>query len=229
MAAELGKIDPMHQFMIHPMFGTEQWSIAGYNIAFTNSALWMLVTFAAVVAVHARRHEAPARSRPLAGRGRGRHRFHHQHDGRPTSARRAARSRPGCSRSSCSSCSPICSACCRSLGRRASVHGHQPVHRHRRAGDRQLLHRADRRLLASTACISSPCSCRTARRWPMLPLIFLIELVSFMMRPFSLGLRLFVAMIAGPHPDRSARRVRRQRASTRTARSGRWSACSASS
>ena len=48
MAAESGKIDPMHQFMIHPMFGTEQWSIAGYNIAFTNSALWMLVTFAAV-------------------------------------------------------------------------------------------------------------------------------------------------------------------------------------
>ena len=32
---------------------------------------------------------------------------------------------------------------------------------------------------------------------PMIPLIFLIELVSFMVRPFSLGLRLFVAMIAG--------------------------------
>ena len=31
----------------------------------------------------------------------------------------------------------------------------------------------------------------------LLPLIFLIELVSFMVRPFSLGLRLFVAMIAG--------------------------------
>jgi F-type H+-transporting ATPase subunit a len=33
--------------------------------------------------------------------------------------------------------------------------------------------------------------------WFMLPLIFLIELLSFMVRPFSLGLRLFVAMIAG--------------------------------
>ena len=33
--------------------------------------------------------------------------------------------------------------------------------------------------------------------WPMIPLIFLIELISFMVRPFSLGLRLFVAMIAG--------------------------------
>lgn len=32
---------------------------------------------------------------------------------------------------------------------------------------------------------------------PMIPLIFLIELVSFLVRPFSLGLRLFVAMMAG--------------------------------
>jgi len=31
----------------------------------------------------------------------------------------------------------------------------------------------------------------------MMPLIFLIEFISFMVRPFSLGLRLFVAMIAG--------------------------------
>ena len=32
---------------------------------------------------------------------------------------------------------------------------------------------------------------------PLLPLIFVIELVSFMVRPFSLALRLFVAMTAG--------------------------------
>lgn len=31
----------------------------------------------------------------------------------------------------------------------------------------------------------------------MIPLIFVIEFISFMVRPFSLGLRLFVAMIAG--------------------------------
>jgi F-type H+-transporting ATPase subunit a len=31
----------------------------------------------------------------------------------------------------------------------------------------------------------------------MIPLIFMIELVSFLVRPFSLGLRLFVAMMAG--------------------------------
>jgi F-type H+-transporting ATPase subunit a len=32
---------------------------------------------------------------------------------------------------------------------------------------------------------------------PLLPLIFLVELLSFLVRPFSLALRLFVAMIAG--------------------------------
>jgi F-type H+-transporting ATPase subunit a len=31
----------------------------------------------------------------------------------------------------------------------------------------------------------------------MIPLIFLVELISFLVRPFSLGLRLFVAMMAG--------------------------------
>lgn len=34
----------MHQFLVEPMFGTENWQIAGYNIAFTNSALWMVAT-----------------------------------------------------------------------------------------------------------------------------------------------------------------------------------------
>ena len=43
VAAE-AKVDPMHQFTIHPLGGSENWEIAGYNIAFTNSALWMLIT-----------------------------------------------------------------------------------------------------------------------------------------------------------------------------------------
>jgi len=47
VAAESGKIDPMHQFQIQPIFG-EDWAIAGQNIAFTNSALWMALTFIAV-------------------------------------------------------------------------------------------------------------------------------------------------------------------------------------
>ena len=39
--AEAAKVDPMHQFTIEPLFGTDHWQIAGYNIAFTNSSLWM--------------------------------------------------------------------------------------------------------------------------------------------------------------------------------------------
>ena len=44
MAAESGsRIDPMHQFLIEPLFG-RHWVVAGYDISFTNSALWMVVT-----------------------------------------------------------------------------------------------------------------------------------------------------------------------------------------
>ena len=44
MAAESGsKIDPMHQFLIEPVFG-QHWVVGGYDISFTNSALWMVVT-----------------------------------------------------------------------------------------------------------------------------------------------------------------------------------------
>lgn len=42
--AESGKIDPMHQFAIEPLFGTDHLSLGGYNIAFTNSALWMVIS-----------------------------------------------------------------------------------------------------------------------------------------------------------------------------------------
>ena len=44
MAAEEGKVDPMKQFQIEPLFGSQGWEIAGFNIAFTNSALWMAIT-----------------------------------------------------------------------------------------------------------------------------------------------------------------------------------------
>lgn len=46
--AQSGKIDPMHQFAIEPMFGTDHWAIGGYNIAFTNSALWMVIAAVAL-------------------------------------------------------------------------------------------------------------------------------------------------------------------------------------
>ncbi|MEP5938754.1 MAG: F0F1 ATP synthase subunit A [Erythrobacter sp.] len=44
MAAEEGKVDPMKQFTVEPLFGSQGWEVAGLNIAFTNSALWMLIT-----------------------------------------------------------------------------------------------------------------------------------------------------------------------------------------
>lgn len=49
MAAEQGKVDPMHQFKIEPLLGTDHWEIAGYNIAFTNSALWMALASVALL------------------------------------------------------------------------------------------------------------------------------------------------------------------------------------
>jgi F-type H+-transporting ATPase subunit a len=33
----------MHQFLIEPLFGSDQWHVGKYNIAFTNSALWMAI------------------------------------------------------------------------------------------------------------------------------------------------------------------------------------------
>lgn len=44
MAAEEGKVDPMKQFTIEPILGSD-WQLAdGLSIAFTNSALWMALT-----------------------------------------------------------------------------------------------------------------------------------------------------------------------------------------
>jgi F-type H+-transporting ATPase subunit a len=46
VAAEEGKIDPMHQFEVQSIW--EGFSLGGQQIAFTNSALWMLVALGAV-------------------------------------------------------------------------------------------------------------------------------------------------------------------------------------
>jgi F-type H+-transporting ATPase subunit a len=46
VAAEEGKIDPMHQFEVQSM--ADLFTIGGQQIAFTNSALWMLVTLGAL-------------------------------------------------------------------------------------------------------------------------------------------------------------------------------------
>ena len=42
MAAEAGAIDPMSQFRVNPVAGAD-WTILGHNIAFTNSAAFMVV------------------------------------------------------------------------------------------------------------------------------------------------------------------------------------------
>jgi len=47
VAAEEGKIDPMHQFLIEPLF-PGGFEVAGQTISFTNSALWMIITLAAL-------------------------------------------------------------------------------------------------------------------------------------------------------------------------------------
>ena len=42
-AEQGGKIDPMHQFLIEPLFG-RHWIVNGYDLSFTNSALYMVIT-----------------------------------------------------------------------------------------------------------------------------------------------------------------------------------------
>lgn len=54
----------MRQFTIEPLAGTANWEIAGYNIAFTNSALWMMITTVllfAFVALGMKRELVPGR------------------------------------------------------------------------------------------------------------------------------------------------------------------------
>ena len=46
VAAEPGKIDPMHQFEVQTIW--DGFNIAGHQIAFTNSALWMCVAAVAL-------------------------------------------------------------------------------------------------------------------------------------------------------------------------------------
>jgi F-type H+-transporting ATPase subunit a len=48
VAAQEGKIDPMHQFEVQPIEGMPAFEIAGQHIAFTNSTLWMFVVLAAL-------------------------------------------------------------------------------------------------------------------------------------------------------------------------------------
>jgi F-type H+-transporting ATPase subunit a len=40
-----GKIDPMHQFLIEPV---KTWTVAGFDLSITNSTIWMLMVLAAI-------------------------------------------------------------------------------------------------------------------------------------------------------------------------------------
>jgi len=56
-----GKIDPMHQFTVEPLLPL---NVGGYNISFTNSSLWMLITLALIagfMAMGMRRQLVPNR------------------------------------------------------------------------------------------------------------------------------------------------------------------------
>ena len=80
---------------------------------------------------------------------------------------------------------------------RAPVHRHQPVHLHRRDVADQLRDRARRRLLEARAALLLAVRAARTRRSIFKFVIAPIEFVSFLVRPFSLGLRPFIAMFAG--------------------------------
>ncbi|MCK9543727.1 MAG: F0F1 ATP synthase subunit A [Novosphingobium sp.] len=196
MAAEQGKVDPMHQFAIEPLFGTDHWEIAGYNIAFTNSALWMAIsTLALLVFV------AGGMKRQLV----------------PGRWQMAVESFTGFIDS-------MLAANIGPAGKKyvpyifslfmfilfANILGLMPL------GVLGIHPFTFTSHFSATGVLSIMAFAivLVVGFWkhgfhffslfvphgtplPMIPLIFVIELVSFLVRPFSLGLRLFVAMMAG--------------------------------
>ena len=196
MAAEQGKVDPMHQFMIEPLFGTGHWSLAGYSIPFTNSALWMgIATLVLMVFVWGgmKRELVPGRWQMAV-------------------------------ESMTSFIDSMLAANIGAEGRKyvpyvfslfmfilfANVLGLLPLGLVGLHAFTFTSHFTATGVLA----ILSFSIVLIVGFWkhklhffslfvphgtplPMIPLIFVIEMVSFLVRPFSLGLRLFVAMMAG--------------------------------
>lgn len=196
VAAEQGKVDPMHQFTIEPLFGSDGWQIAGYNIAFTNSALWMAIAAVALwifVAGGMKRQMVPGRWQMAVES------FTGFIDG-------------------------MLEANVGKAGRKyvpyifslfmfilfANLLGLLPLGL---IGIHPFTF-TSHFTVTGVLAIMSFAIVLIVGFWkhrlhffslfvpqgtplPMIPLIFLIELVSFMVRPFSLGLRLFVAMMAG--------------------------------
>ena len=194
--AETGKVDPMHQFTIEPMFGTDHWQVGGYNIAFTNSALWMAIaTVVLLIFV------AGGNKRALV----------------PGRWQMAVESMTGF-------IDGMLSANIGPKGKKyvpyvfslfmfilfANVLGLLPLGVVGIHPFTFTSHFTATGVLAilSFAIVLIVGFARHGLHFfslfvphgtplPMIPLIFVIELVSFLVRPFSLGLRLFVAMMAG--------------------------------
>ena len=186
----------MHQFTIEPLAGTENWELAGFNIAFTNSALWMLITvvvLAIFVAGGMRRQVVPGRWQMMVESFTG-------------------------------FIDDMLEANIGKAGRKyvpyvfslfmfilfANVLGLLPLGV---VGLHPFTFTSHFTVTGILAVISFTIVLAVGfwkhgfhffslfvphgTPWPMIPIIAPIELISFMVRPFSLALRLFVAMMAG--------------------------------
>jgi len=191
-----GKVDPVHQFTIETLMGTDDWAIGGYNIAFTNSALWMAITTAVLIAFVA----AGAKRQLVPGRWQ-----------------MAVESLAGF-------VDNLLQANIGKAGRKylpyvfslftfilfANMLGLLPLALVGLHPFTATSHFTVTGALAimSFAIVLGVGFAKHGLHFfslfvphgtpvPMIPIIFPIELISFMVRPFSLGLRLFVAMMAG--------------------------------
>lgn len=194
--AESGKIDPMHQFAIEPMFGTDHWELGGYNIAFTNSALWMAISAVllwAFVAMGMKRQLVPGRWQMAVEF------FTGFIDNLLQSSAGAAGKKYV----------PYVFSLFMFI-LMANLLGLMPIGLF---GLHPFTFTSHFTITGALAILSFSIVLIVGfakhklhffslfvphgTPLPMIPFIFLIELVSFMVRPFSLGLRLFVAMTAG--------------------------------
>lgn len=186
----------MHQFAIEPMFGTDHWELGGYNIAFTNSALWMAISAVllwAFVAMGMKRQLVPGRWQMAVEF------FTGFIDNLLQSSAGAAGKKYV----------PYVFSLFMFI-LMANLLGLMPIGLF---GLHPFTFTSHFTITGALAILSFSIVLIVGfakhklhffslfvphgTPLPMIPFIFLIELVSFMVRPFSLGLRLFVAMTAG--------------------------------
>ena len=197
MAAEQAKVDPMHQFTIEPIMGTQNWEIAGYNIAFTNSALWMAISAVALlifVVGGMKRELVPGRWQMMVETFTG-----FIDDMLTANIGKAGRKYVPYIFSLFMF---ILFANILGLLPLAIIPGAHPftfTSHFTATGVLAILSFAIVLIVGFWKHKLHFFSLFVPHGTPlvMIPLIFCIELVSFMVRPFSLGLRLFVAMMAG--------------------------------